>query len=139
MSELEDKLAERLREDEGLSLKPYKDTKGILTIGYGHNLDANGIDKATAEFMLMKDMRIALDQARDRIEDFDNLSVNRKIVIASMIFQMGMKGLLGFKEMLKAMHRGEWNRAAHEMRDSEWWRVTCHDRAERLAKMMEQG
>jgi len=139
MSELEEKLAERLREDEGLKLKPYKDTKGKLTIGYGHNLDDIGIDKATAEFMLMKDMRIALDGAREIIENFDRLTVNRQVVIAEMIFQMGKKSVSAFKNMLNAIHSANWNKAAAEMRNSQWWRIDSHNRAERLAQMMEKG
>ena len=33
-------------QDEGMKLKPYKDTRGILTVGIGHNLEASG-SKAT--------------------------------------------------------------------------------------------
>jgi GH24 family phage-related lysozyme (muramidase) len=33
-----DKLKSQLQSDEGLRLYPYKDTRGICTIGYGHNL-----------------------------------------------------------------------------------------------------
>ena len=33
---------------EGLSLKPYRCPAGKLTIGYGHNLEANGISEEIA-------------------------------------------------------------------------------------------
>jgi GH24 family phage-related lysozyme (muramidase) len=36
-------------------LKPYKDSKGILTIGIGHNLE-QGISKGAAYYLLHEDL-----------------------------------------------------------------------------------
>ena len=41
-----------IKEDEGCRLKPYTDTTGHITIGYGRNLSACGISKEEAEFFL---------------------------------------------------------------------------------------
>lgn len=38
-----------VKSDEGLSLKPYTDTRGKLTIGYGRNLTDVGISQAEAD------------------------------------------------------------------------------------------
>jgi lysozyme len=45
-----------LKRDEGLRLKPYQDTVGKWTIGYGRNLDDRGISKYEAEAMLRNDV-----------------------------------------------------------------------------------
>jgi lysozyme len=44
-------LLEQLKRDEGLRLKPYVDTVGKVTIGYGTNL-TDGIDQGEAEYLL---------------------------------------------------------------------------------------
>ena len=47
-----EKLAARIRKNEGLAHQPYRCSAGALTIGYGHNLDARGISKEVAELLL---------------------------------------------------------------------------------------
>ena len=54
-----EKLAARVRRNEGLSYLPYRCSAGALTIGYGHNLDARGIDIEVAELLLKQDLEIA--------------------------------------------------------------------------------
>ena len=44
-----------LRLDEGLRLKPYIDSLGHMTIGYGRALNRRGITKQEAEWMLEDD------------------------------------------------------------------------------------
>ena len=44
---------------EGLRLKPYRDTVGKLTIGWGRNLEDNGITKLEAEVLLDHDLAAA--------------------------------------------------------------------------------
>lgn len=50
------KLEKDLIRDEGLRLKPYHCTAGKLTIGYGRNLDDNGISEEEALSMLRNDI-----------------------------------------------------------------------------------
>ncbi len=54
-------LLSQLKTDEGFELKPYKDTQGKLTIGYGHNLTDNGISLSIAEQLLQDDINIATE------------------------------------------------------------------------------
>ena len=51
-------LIEYLKQEEGFRSKPYKDSEGVLTIGYGLNL-SEGITRAEAEWLL----RSRLDHA----------------------------------------------------------------------------
>jgi lysozyme len=49
-------LRAQLYVDEGLRLKPYRDTVGHLTIGIGHNLDAKPISNRAADVILEDDI-----------------------------------------------------------------------------------
>jgi lysozyme len=124
--------------EEGLRLKPYKCSEGFTTIGIGHNLDANGISQAVADLMYKEDEREAIGHAKRLVDDFNGLSDNRKIVLVSMVFQMGYNGVTRFKNTIQAINDKQYEIAAKEMLDSKWARQTSA-RAKRLSKMMENG
>ena len=50
-------LRDALIRDEGVRLKPYRDSVGKLTIGVGRNLDDKGLTRAEAEALLDNDIR----------------------------------------------------------------------------------
>jgi len=62
----------------------------------------------------------------------------RQDVLAMMVYQMGLGGLLEFKRALAAMQMSDWPEAAAEMLDSDWANQTPA-RAMRLAKQMHDG
>lgn len=121
--------------DEGLRLKPYKCTAGKWTIGYGRNLESQGISQAEANFMLDNDIRRCERSADQIIKNFYRLSDNRKIVIVSMILQMGAEGFKLFKKMLACIEFGDFNGAADEMMKS-LWATQTPKRCARLANKM---
>ena len=121
--------------DEGLRLKPYKCTGDKWTIGVGRNLEAKGITEVEAMFMLDNDIKDAKAAARRLIRTFDRLSDDRKIVLVSMVFQMGKKGVSKFRNMIKAIEMQSFDIAAAEMLDSNWAKQTPN-RAKRLSDMM---
>jgi len=121
--------------DEGLRLKPYKCTGDKLTIGVGRNLEAKGISEAEAMLMLDNDIKHAKDAARRLIRTFDALSDDRKIVLVSMVFQMGERGVSKFRNMIKCIEMQSFDIAAAEMLDSNWAKQTPN-RAKKLAEMM---
>lgn len=125
----------RLIEDEGLRLKVYKCTGDKYTIGVGRNLEDKGITEAEAMYLLDNDIRDAVADSRQLVRSFDLLSDDRKIVIVSMVFQMGKNGVSKFRNMLKAIEMKEFGIAANEMLESRWARQTSN-RAKRLAEMM---
>jgi lysozyme len=127
-----------LRKHEGLRLKPYRCTAGALTVGYGHNLDANGITQDDAERFLERDAQRALDCARAEVSNFDVLTRNRQAVLISMVFQLGPSSFRQFRRTIELVERGEFTEAAKQMLLSRWAKQTPR-RAEELARMMEQG
>ena len=121
--------------DEGLQLKPYKDTLGKLTIGVGRNLDDRGLSKSEVMFLLENDIKDAVGGAYKLVPSFNRLSDNRKIALVSMVFQMGESGVSKFKNMLSAIEIEDFDMAANEMLDSRWSKQTPN-RAKRLSNMM---
>lgn len=131
-------LTEELTRDEGLRLKPYKDSVGKLTIGVGRNLDDVGITAEEAKSLLSNDIQrtiVALDTAIPWWKGLDSV---RQRVLVNMAFNMGVGKLLGFKNTLAAIQAGKFEDAATEMLDSTWARQVGA-RAQRLALMMQKG
>lgn len=69
---------------------------------------------------------------------FGQLNEPRKAVLIGMAFQMGINGLLGFKNTLAAMRDERWANAAEGMRQSKWGKQTPK-RVNRLAHQVETG
>lgn len=128
----------QLKKYEGLSLKPYRDTLGKLTIGYGRNLDDNGIRESEADGMLQNDMYDALVQAKQVITNFDSLPILRQVVIVNMIFNLGLNKFLEFKKTIAAVNNNDFKTAAAEMRNSRWY-IQVGKRAEELCELMLKG
>ena len=132
-------LKERLREKEGLRLKPYQDDNGFLTIGYGHNLIANGISWTVAEQLLDEDVHYASDRYFSLPKEIqERLNHPRRRVIVELIFWIGYKGLLRFEMMLKAIKDGDFEKAADELMDSKIGRAYT-TRTKELANALRTG
>lgn len=131
-------LIAQLKRHEGLSLKPYRDSMGLLTIGYGRNLDDVGISEHEAEMLLAADAagaEAALFKAIPWAKDLDPV---RQDVLINMAFNMGINKLLGFVNTLHYVSVGDYARAAEGMLNSLWARQV-KSRAIELAKHMETG
>jgi lysozyme len=127
-----------LMRDEGFRAKPYKDRKGVLTIGYGTNLE-HGITADEAMFLLESRIAVAVFDCQRSLPWFWQLDVVRQSVLVQMRYQLGLSGLLGFRQMVKALERGDLETAADEMLDSAWAREDSPARAHRLAHAMRTG
>ncbi len=66
-------------------------------------------------------------------EDFDDLPEEAQQVIANMMFNMGRPRLSKFKGMKRGIDSNQWNDAADEMVDSNWYRQVTK-RADRLVE-----
>lgn len=133
-----DALANQLLTDEGLKLKPYRCTAGKLTIGVGRNLDDVGISKSEAMMLLGADIDKVTVQLDERLPWWRGMSDARQQAVANMAFNMGIDGLLTFKNTLAAMKDGRYAEAANGMLASKW-ALQVGARAQRLAKMMREG
>lgn len=132
------KLAEQLKKHEGLRLKPYTDTVGKLTLGIGRNLEDKGITEQEALFMLNNDVDYFYSQLDKRITWFKHLDDSRQNVLVNMAFNLGVAGLLTFKNMLKECGEGHFYAASKEMIKSKWAEQVGY-RAEELSQQMRTG
>jgi lysozyme len=130
-------LRAQLMRDETLRLKPYTDTTGHLTIGYGHNL-TEGIPEAIASALLDYDITVASADLFSHLPWTMQLDEVRRAVLLAMTFNLGIGGLLEFRKFLAHVQAGQWAAAAVEMLDSVW-ATQVGPRAHRLAKQMETG
>ena len=105
---------------EGLELKPYLDSSavGVLTIGYGRNLE-RGITKEEAEMLLLNDLAISTKEG-ESFGFFKDLTDNRQDVIVEMLFNLGLTRFKNFKKTIKAIENKDFASAADEMLDSRW-------------------
>ena len=132
------KLAEQLKKHEGMRLKPYTDTVGKLTLGIGRNLEDKGITEQEALFMLNNDVDYFYDKIKKEINWFWALDDVRQNVLVNMAFNLGVSGLLTFKNTLRLISFSRYEEAAEEMLNSKWARQVGY-RAEELAEQMRTG
>jgi lysozyme len=128
-------ITEQLIRDEGLRLKAYRDSVGKLTIGVGRNLDDEGISKEEATHLLENDVSSHLADLEEHLPWATDLSDARKGVLLNMCFNMGIGGLLQFKNTLAHIQKGEYAEAASGMLTSHWAKQVGK-RAIRLSKQM---
>ena len=130
-----ERIKKQLMDHEGYGPKVYEDTVGILTIGYGRNLEDKGITEAEAEYLLGNDIHEVESELRERLPFFENLSSIRQEILISMGYNLGINGLLKFKKMLAALENYDYELAADEMLDSKW-ATQVKGRARDLAQLM---
>ena len=123
-------LKKRIKVNEGFSSKPYKDQLGYLTIGYGHLILLNEkillkkkIHKKELEEIFEKDFKKALYNFNTKLKHFTSNKKEADLLI-EMVFQLGIKGCLKFKNLLKNMRKGNKHLVCFEMMNSLWYKQT---------------
>lgn len=122
---------------EGRRHMPYKDSVGKLTIGVGRNLDDRGLRDDEIDLMKTNDIDEVLQQAA-KLPYWENLNWPRQLVIADMLFNLGLTRFNGFKKLQQAIIARDYDWAADEMIDSRWYRQTGR-RARKLVDAMLTG
>lgn len=117
-------------------------TGGNLTIGIGRNLTAKGLHDDERRLCFRNDLAEALEIARDIFPDFDTYSVNRRLGIVNLIFNMGegdsSKGFLSFDETIQHMTAGRWDRAAENLKRSKWYQDVGEGRGDRVIALIRE-
>lgn len=112
-------VASRLKLDEGVRLKPYRDTMSKTTIGTGRNLTDVGISMDENDFMLNNDIHIALEDIQ-LYDWFMGLDPPRQLVVLCMMFNMGPLKFKQFQNMIRDIESNDYQSAAMEMANSAW-------------------
>lgn len=133
-----DELISDLKADEGWRAHAYQDSLGYQTIGFGFLIDerrGGGLPLEIGEKwlrFLVADVWADLTSREPWIMG-EHPDVQR--ALANMAYQMGVSGVLGFKNMLAALRSGDRERAAQEALESRWARQTP-ERAQRVAGLI---
>lgn len=133
-----DKLRSQVMRHEGLRLKPYRDSVGKLTIGYGRNLDDKGIAIHEAAYLLSGDIQDATLSLVNTYPWFESLDSVRQAVLINLCFNLGPTKLAKFHATLQAIAAKQWGEASDHMLDSLWAQQVGH-RATELAAQMRTG
>lgn len=144
--------------EEGERLRSYKDTVGKWTIGIGRNLDDVGISPDETKLLGITrescmehgitqpqcDVLFANDCARSaaaldaHLPWWRSLDKVRQRVLLDLTFNMGIHGLMQFKNTLSLIQQLKYNAAADALHQSKWDQQVGQ-RAPRLEKMLRTG
>jgi len=158
---IEDKYDKRLLASleihEGLRLVAYKDTVGVWTIGFGHNLEANGGLEGEKRadwkgYTITQEQAIALlEQDLDRCmvvveatEEWPFMnSKARQNALIELIFNMGLgndkHGYTSFANTRRAMREQDWGQVRAGLMDSKWYKQVGKGRGEYLCDLFYTG
>ena len=130
---------------EGSVASPYLDSLGIQTVGVGHNLKASPLpgevypmSSERIQQVLAQDLQkvvLGLNTALPWLSQLDEV---RQAVLYDMGFNMGVLGLLTFKNTLGCVEAGNWQAASDGMLASKW-ASQVRSRAVEDAQMMVSG
>lgn len=104
----------------GQPIKKGDTLKGNPTIGVGRELSMHGISKNEAFIFLDDDIKEVTDELNKRIPWYTTKSSNVQRVLIGMAFNMGVGGLMGFTNMLRAIRKDDYHEAVKQMKDSLW-------------------
>jgi len=127
-----------------LRLEPYKCSEGYLTIGFGRNIETNGISEAEAEFMLTNDLIACENELKDE-GWYNQLDETRRAVVLNMAFNLGKPTLLKFSKFIGRLSDNDYEGASKEMItgsdgvSESKWASQVGKRAYELAEQMRTG
>lgn len=115
----------------------YSDSRGISTIGIGHDLQ-NSISDAAVDQIFQDDLALAENELQTDLPWTSSLDDVRYGALVNLTFNLGIGGLEKFKLMLAALMRGNFNEAANQLLNSVYANEVG-DRAQRLATQIITG
>lgn len=126
-----------LRYDEGYDDRPYICTAGRLTIGWGRNLEDDGISLDEGNLMLENDMK-RTDKDLRTCQWYLGAPNSVQDALFNMCFNLGLPRLLGFKKMIQAIEDKNYTKAAFEALNSKW-AIQLPNRAKEVSVMIREG
>jgi lysozyme len=122
---------------EGYHSHPKPNLLGKVTIGFGRDINSNGISQEESEWLFDNDF----ERCEKEIESFswyDDQPQNVQDALMNMCFSLGIRGLLSFVKMIDALNKKDYTKAAIEVLDSQWAKQVGQ-RAQDVAVMIRQG
>lgn len=130
-------LAPILSENEGRRSRRYKDSKGIWTIGIGHNMQANPLPPDIAMFeytnnyitqemidrLFQTDIMVAIRDCQKLYPKFDTFPEPIQIALVDIMFNFGYtRWSKQFKETIAHINAEEWDDVEDHLQKSLWYK-----------------
>lgn len=140
------RIERRVALDEGFRAEAYVDTLGYWTIGYGSRWILGEpvtewtppITEAVARTLLRAGLWKAALDAQELFPRWSEFNDVRQEVLVNMAYNLGFRGLAGFRMMRQAAAELDVLAMAEQMVNSRWNRQVG-SRADRLVQMMQTG
>lgn len=110
---------------------------GKITGGVGWNFSDRGIPPAVIDMLL----ELAINDVVSEVNGFgywSRLNDARQLVVADMLYNLGMQRFRRFVKLNAALESGDYEKAADEMKDSDWYEQVGR-RAVKLEGAMRSG
>ena len=135
---MESGLLDRIKAFEGYRRYAYNCCLGHLTIGYVTMIaeGGHGVAEYVGEIRL-QDYLTTIQSGLKVYDWFTDLDTPRQHCILEMAYQMGVEGVLAFRNMIQSIERKDWQSAGVHALDSLWAKQTpvrARDVAERLVQ-----
>ena len=140
-----EQLRKELELDEGCKHETYLCSQNVVTGGIGHMITEWDDEKYVevgveipdehVKAWFNKDIETVLSDCELLYDDFDHLPEEAQLIIANMMFNLGYPRLKKFVGMKAGVDARDWNKAADEMIDSNYYKQ-LPNRAGRLVKRM---
>lgn len=132
-----------LVKEEGFRTHIYTDSMGNPTIGIGHKLGRDEhfncpISGAQVKALFVHDLSRAIEGARRAVPSFDIQPKQVKVMLVSICFNIGCKGMLSFKRFRQRIEESDYRGAARELRNSLYYRQLPR-RVEGYAKVLDRS
>ena len=121
-----------IKEHEGLRTDAYKDSKGFLTVGYGHLIDSgspkdiqklqegDSITEERAHQLFEQDYKEHADAAK-KIPGYGKADEKQQAALIDLTFNMGPDWHTDFPKFTAAFKAGNYELAGAELENSKWY------------------
>lgn len=144
-------LTEQIKRHEGYRRRPYQDTRGYWTVGWGHLIHhtpttvnqflgdlLNAICSESMHRQWLKDDIERAELDASTWLDMESLSDARQRMAVEMCFVLGGAGARKFKNFKAAVERGDHHQASKELVNS-LWHSQAPNRVSALAEQWAEG
>ena len=141
-------LIDNIKANEGFSEYVYRDSLGFLTVGYGFKCDSLTSDELElnknryepmSKEVACKILELKLQKLQNevfaKLKWLKSQPKQVQSIVIEMAYQMGVSGMLGFKNTLKLIENKEYLKASNNMLKSKWAKQTPN-RAKKLSDIL---
>jgi lysozyme len=136
-----DKFLQTVKEHEGFSSSVMQDSLGYWTIGFGCCVDKRkscGLTEEQASYILNSQLSDA-ELELSHLPWFLLLDIVRQDVLIELCFNIGLDGVLEFKQMIASLENKDYSAASMHLLNSLWAKQVKSGRADNMASRLKDG